>query len=201
MNKFIEAFSNLISQNKEEQFAVVITETGDAQLYTKKLRRLIKKYPWLQQNPSDNLSLNDLEYGDIILFGNSSSYDYTILEGTKAMMKLKNVVKYDVVNESGRIARALEHYVKKNSRRSSWFQPLRKSYNDDVTVVNITITNKPKPRVVRSFDVADIYEGFVKIGWNIYYVDNCRCSGRQFVNIDGEVFEIKADRFGDKYLA
>lgn len=201
MNKFIEAFSNLINPAKEEQFAVVITETGDVQLYTKKLKRLIKKYPWLQQNPNDNLSLNDLEYGDIILFGSSSSYDYTILEGKKAMMKIRNVKKYDVVTESGRIARALEHYVEKNSKHSCWCRPSRKCNDDDVTIVNITVTDKPKPRVLRTLDVADIYEGFVKIGWNIYYVDNCRYSGRQFVNIEGETYEIKTDRFGDKYFA
>jgi hypothetical protein len=198
MNRIIIGLRELTkSISRSSKFAVIITKDGDKELYVKKFRREMKKYSWLQQNPDDNLSLSELEYGDIVLFGSSSSYDYTILEGKKALMKLKNILKYDVVTESDRIARALEHYAEKNSVCPCWHRPSRKS--DPDVIINVTVTEKKKPFVVNTYDVVDIYDGFVKVGWNIYYIETSR-AGKQYVDIDGTTYQIKHNVFGQKYL-
>jgi hypothetical protein len=198
MNRVSKIISNVLNPTPSK-FAVVITEKGNSMLYIKKFRRLMDKFPGLIQNSNDNLSLKELEYGDVVLFGSSSSYDYTILEGKNKTMKLKNTILYDVTSESDRIARALEHYTEKNSICPCFRKRATRRCNDDVDIFIIT-ESKPKPRIIESYDVADIYDGFVKIGWNIYYTYT-GYAGRQFVNVEGTRHQIKEDRCGNKYLA
>jgi len=169
-------FESFCPKKKEETFkpgafAVVMTDEGTAKLYIKKFKRMLKEYPYLIQNPSDSRSLSSLEYGDIVLFGNNSSYDYTILQGNNELMKLRKnrVVLYDVVSEETRIANALERYVEKNSVICPCLRWKKVSEPKADVTVTISIEEVPAPKKVATLEVVDIYDAFVKVGWNIYY--------------------------------
>jgi hypothetical protein len=185
---------------KKPVFAVVMTDEGSEKLYIKKFRRLLKEFPFLLQNPNDRRTLSSLSYGDIVVFGNSSSFDYTILTGNTELMKLKNVTLYDVVTEESRIADALEYYIEKNSVRPFWRTSSKKEADVTVTIT-IEDTPKPKAKKVATIEVPDFYDAFVKIGWNIYYVTLDTWTGKEYINVDGTVLEIKKNIFGQKYLS
>jgi hypothetical protein len=195
-------FEKLSGSKTPDTFAVVMTDEGDAKLYIKKFKRLLKEYPFLIQNPNDRLSLSSLEYGSIVLFGNNSSFDYTILQGNNELMKLRKnrTILYNVVSDEVAIANALERYVEKNSVICPCLRWKKAVKPEADVTVTISIEEVPTPKKVATFDVVDIYDAFVKIGWNIYYTTTDTWTGKQYVNVDGTVFQIKTNRFGQKYL-
>lgn len=198
MQNLLEQFAELFAPKKEkvEQFAVIITDEGRAELYIKKFRRLLKEYPFLKQNPKDKISLSKLSFGDIVVFGNNSSYDYTITD--EPLMKLRKFIMYDLISDETRIASALDRYVEKNGICPCWPKAVKKN-NYDVTIT-VTLEENPKPKKIATLEVVDIYDAFVKVGWNIYYTTTDTWTGKQYVSIDGNVFEIKTNRFGQKFL-
>jgi hypothetical protein len=200
MNKIFRVLSDLLPGNNEkEPFLIKITDAGPAKLYIKKLIRIIRKYPELQQNPKDTIKLSQLQLGDMVIFGESSSFDYTIIEeikGDRELMKLRKYTMYDLVKNENRIANAIERYVEKHSKR-----PCR--CTDDVDI-NITITvenDAPVKKKPTSFDVVDIFDTFVRVGYHIYDIRVDLCTGKEWVIIGGDAYQVKTNWCGKKYLA
>jgi hypothetical protein len=198
MTNILSKLSELLNpSSKNAPFAVLITDTGESKLYIKKFKRLLTKYPGLLEASSRfrRKSLKNAEYLDLIVFGNNSSFDYIVLENELEMLKIQTRKIYQLVEDYDQVVKALEEYVEKNN--------IRKEEDVDIEInLNITIEEAPvKPKKVATYEVVDIFDTFVRVGWDIYeiYVDTY--TGKELVKIGNKVFQIKKNLFGQKYLS
>lgn len=201
--KFISEYKkvrNLKSRNlkKKDGFVVIMTDEGKDRLYLKKLIRLIRKNELLVQAPASmrDKALSSTEYLDFIAFGLNNDFDYTVIEDENEMKKYKMKKVFNLVEDFDSIVKALDLYLDSNNKKSS---------DDDLEIeIKITIEEDApvkKNKSSKVYDVVEIYDRFVRIGWDVYdiYVDVD--TKREYVFVGNFRYEIKKDIFGRKYLA
>jgi len=206
-------------KEKKKPFVIVNTD-DDRGLYVKALEKEIAKYKNIKSETGESLFL-DVETGNLIIFGDSTNFDYRVNMNYVTLVSLagkKDLKVYNLVEDFNKITRRLSTYCRNNGikRRVAYrcseptvrFNvintnptvcpqtcPLLASLQPTKTLVNVY----QKPNL--SLEEITVHAYWVKIGYNQYdiWVDLC---GNEFIILeDGEKLFVKTDRFGRRYLS
>lgn len=75
--------------------------------------------------------------------------------------------------------------------------------SDETGVIRLVVEEPVRPVVKFKYQVKEkvtIYERFVRIGWNTYKRQFDFFTGKEYINVDGNILYIKYDRYGREYL-
>ena len=118
---------------------------------------------------------------------NTRSFDYELLQAARRKKESKK--QYNLMSDFERLVKLLTSYVE---------EPERPEYEIEVT---IEVPKPKKLRKVTTYDKITILERWVKIGYQMYRRHFDAYSGDEYIVVDGDVYEIKCDRYGREYLA
>jgi hypothetical protein len=203
------------AKEKVSPFIIVNTDNGRG-LYVRKFEQEIAKYKGVKSETGER-TFPDLKTSDLIVFGDSTNFDYRTEMNYVTVVSLagkKDVKVYDLVEDFNKIIKRLGTYCKGNGIK-------RKAvYRDDVEVrFNINIVEEPKtvcPRIcpLANRTLVNVYQqkpdvkveqitvhhNWVKIGWNQYDIMVDLCGNELIILEDGTKMFVKTDRFGRRYL-
>jgi hypothetical protein len=130
-----------------------------------------------------------LTLGDSVQI-NNSDFDYLLIRKEEAKrQKEVNINKYFLMRDFDELIKLLTSYVE---------EPKRKTIEVEVTI------EVPKPKrlkKVTTYEKITIFERWVKIGYKMYRRHLDVYTGEEYILVDGDVYEIKCDRYGQEYLA
>jgi hypothetical protein len=188
---FTTTFQNTVPTLAKE-FAVRIDDRGD--LYLKSLTAIMKKFINI-----NNKVVKNIEFGDYILF-------------TKADV-LHEDNYYKVIKSGIKILSLTSEYSNVEKHVVNYFKNVY-SPKKEVTISLCDfcpfadLCSKPEPKkaediiydgdFVNVSEKVSIFYNFVKVGYDQY--DIYDLFGSKYVNIEGDLLEIKSDRYGKKYL-
>ena len=181
--------------SKKKGFNIVVTEEGNQKYYLKALEKELKKYPFLKQQGffTRRNSLSSASYLDVVVFGGSNKFDYTVTNMIEEVPV--NNKSFDLISEFSKIRERLAEYVEKN-------YPQKVNNKKFDIEINIEFTKeKPAVKSKSKYEVYRIHDTFVKIGYKTYdiYVDTL--TGDEYIKLNGQKIFILEDKCGDKYLA
>jgi hypothetical protein len=131
-----------VKMEKKNPFIIVNTDSNRG-LYLKKFVQELKKYRNLVQAP-DDVDLRDLDFGELIVFGDGQKYDYRVEMEYYLLNTLvgKNVKVFDLVDDYDSIVRRLQRYCENNNIR----RIARQSEDVCKVKINITVTEEDAPK-------------------------------------------------------
>lgn len=174
------------SKCRRAGFAVYI-DTNDSELIYN-FKKAMKYYDFKPRYSNCfSRGLNALSYGDVVLIGTGSKYDYEITTRCARSNMPKNKVGLSL-------------------NTKDVFDSLYSYYNPpkQKTVLKCECKWVEKPvekRVVLNVEPYRVHDRFVKVGYEIFPIKNNICTGKRTVKIDGKKFLVKKDHCGNGYLA
>jgi hypothetical protein len=204
--------------SKKSSFGVLVTDPTSSRFIVKELLKEINKYPKLKEQSKyfwAKKSVSKVKSGEVVIFGDaptSFNYDYRI-ESDLSHEYSGKIRIYDLVQEFAEVKNALKNYYKANYPAKHGYEILS---NCCITNTPKPVVRLPKPKVTVSVEVniaakpvkkekkakwqrVQVFHNYVKVGFDQFdiLVDN---KGKEYVIIDNELFRIKVDSCGSKYL-
>jgi hypothetical protein len=115
------------------------------------------------------------------------SLEYELLQ---AQRQCESIQAYNLMSDFERLVDLLTSFVEEPERKPC--------YEVEVT---IEVPRPKKLRKVTTYDKITILERWVKIGYKMYRRQFDCFTGEEYIIVDGDVYDIKCDRYGREYLA
>lgn len=179
-----------VENNLPKEFAINVDDRG--QLYLKSLIEMMKKNISVNNN-----TVKKVKYGDIIVFADN---DVTREDNYREVVR-RGIPILSLVTEYDKVEKAVKNFFK-NVYKPVKINPcvgcpmfglcaeLQKAESKSNIIYNgeyISVDEK-----------VSIFYNFVKVGYDQY--DIYEVFGSKFVDIEDEVFQVKTDRCGKKFL-
>ncbi len=170
------------------EFAIEIDDRGE--LYLQSLTNILRDIKRI-----DKVALRRLEYGDTIVFTKNEVYVET---NPRIASKLR-ITTLSLVNDYNKIEKTIKNFFKNTFVGKTKEEPNCCKY----CPLKSTCYNKHDDRIydgqyISVEEKVSIMYNFVKVGYDQYDIVNL--FGNQVVTIEDELFEVKKDRNGKKYL-
>jgi len=182
-----------------KQFAIIM-DSGEKKVNRNFFQKLIdsvsdklcgKKRPDVQKKLHNLLIECDFDCHDRILCDEDLNFRSPLFRcGSDEFIAETN--KYLLMRDFDKLVKLLKEYLGDEPKRKS------KEYEIEVTIER---PKAKKLRKVTTYDKITILERWVKIGYKMYRRQFDSWSGDEYIVVDGDVYEIKHDRYGREYLA
>lgn len=199
---------------KKGKFAVSIDERSFQKLYLEKLIDIIEdKYDFLKEN--NNAFARRIErakFRDVIVFGSSRKYDYTVMSYNEFIQSSSNnVTLFNLSQSFNKVLERLENYADKNyyqdDEEESYCVKERVRYFDFASAepMAVIVTKKVKPVVIvpkkkKELELQEVavYGNHVRIGYDAFKIR--KSFGEEYVVVDGNTYFIERDSYGNGKL-
>jgi len=185
-----------MTQQFFKSFAIVVDEekkTRQLNCFQKLVNAINSKFNRGKKTDSEKflkqlLSMN-LTLGDAVQI-NDSQFDYSIIrkEQTRRLDEA-NINKYFLMKDFEKVLELLRLYAE---------EPVENTVDIEIT---IEIPKPKKLKKVTTYEKITVLERWVKIGYKMYRRHFNPWTGDSYIVVDGDVYDIKSDRYGREYLA
>jgi hypothetical protein len=148
----------------------------------------VKKRP--TQRSFIKMMEQQLSYKDAITINEHLELSY-VPRIKKAVKISSDTNKYFLMRDFDKLVELLSEFCEEPKKRE-------KQYEIEITI------ERPKTKKIRkvtTYDKITILERWVKIGYKMYRRQFDSFSGDEYIVVDGDVYDIKYDRYGREYLA
>jgi hypothetical protein len=185
--------------NKVKRFAIIMDEQDKSRnksFFTRLIDSLSEKLrrgqrPTMESKLRDLLDQCDFSYGRRICI--DEDFDFV---PTGKWRLSANTNKYFLMRDFDKLLDILTDYCDEPCKCKR-----HKKSNDYEVEITIETPKRKKLRKVTTYDKVTILERWVKIGYDMYRKQFDYKTGKEYIVVDGDVYIIKYDRYGNEYLA
>lgn len=183
MTQYLKHFAIILDDEKKEKNVS----------FLKKLINSVSEKLGAKKRPTQRAFIKILEqqlsYKDAITINSDFEFGY-VPRIKKAIKISSDTNKYFLMKDFDQLVKLLSEFCEEPKRKHE--------YEIEVTI------ERPKPKRLKKVTVYDkitILERWVKIGYKMYRRQFDSFSGDEYIVVDGDVYDIKRDRYGREYLA